>query len=288
MNRKSALALGLLGLLGRLPLGWLRALGAGFGTLACWLGLREAQVARRNLAAAFPDWSPERRAALHRETLRQTGASLFELAWLWTRPSAEVLDRVQRIEGLAALQALEAEPGPVLVLTPHIGAFELLSLWFGARLDMRILYRPPKLAWLEDLLVSVRSRSGATLLPAQPATVRQLLRHLKAGGAVGILPDQQPKAGEGEFAPFFGISAFTMTLAPKLAAMAGVRVLLAWAERVPGGFVVHLSRAAPPPADAVALNAAVEAVVRQAPAQYQWGYKRYSMRPPEESARFYD
>lgn len=288
MNRKAAIALGVLSLLGRLPLGWLRALGAGLGMLAAGFRVREARVMLRNLQAIDPGRSPAEYAALQRRTLRQTGAALCELAWLWTRPPGQVLDRIRAVEGLDILEALQAEPGPLLILTPHLGAFELLSLWFGPRTPIQILYRPPKQAWLEDLLVRVRSRTGATLLPAQPATVRQLLRQLKAGGAVGILPDQQPKAGEGEFAPFFGIPAFTMTLAPKLAGMAGVRVLLAWAERVPGGFVVHLSRPEPAPTTAAALNAAVEAVVRRAPTQYQWGYKRYSMRPPEESGRFYD
>lgn len=282
------MALQVLTLLGRLPLGWLRAIGAGFGMLAGGLGVREARVALKNLQAIDPGRSPAACAELHRRTLRQTGAAFCELAWLWTRPPEQVLARIRAVEGLEVLESLQAEPGPLLILTPHIGAFELLSLWFGRRTDIQILYRPPKQAWLEDLLVHVRSRTGATLLPAQPATVRQLLRQLKAGGAVGILPDQQPKAGEGEFAPFFGIPAFTMTLAPKLAGMPGVRVLLAWAERVPEGFVVHLSRPEPAPTSAAALNAAVEAVVRQAPTQYQWGYKRYSMRPPEESGRFYD
>lgn len=288
MNRKAAIALRVLTLLGRLPLGWLRAIGAGIGLLAGGLGVREARVALKNLQAIDPGRSPAECAELQRRTLRQTGAAFCELAWLWTRPPEQVLASIRAVEGLELLESLQAEPGPLLILTPHIGAFELLSLWFGRRTDIQILYRPPKQAWLEDLLVHVRSRTGATLLPAQPATVRQLLRQLKAGGAVGILPDQQPKAGEGEFAPFFGIPAFTMTLAPKLAGMPGVRALLAWVERVPEGFVVHLSRPDPAPTSAAALNAAVEAVVRQAPTQYQWGYKRYSMRPPEESGRFYD
>lgn len=288
MNRQARLAYGLLELLGRLPLGLLRALGAGFGDLARGLGIREARVARRNLEAAFPDWTPAARDRLRRECLRQTGAALFELAWLWTRPPATVLAKVREVRGLADFEARRVGGRPLMVLTPHIGAFELLSLWLGERTDIRVLYRPPKQRWLEDLLVAVRSRTGSILLPAEPATVRTLLKHLRGGGTVGILPDQQPKAGEGSFAPFFGIPAFTMTLAPKLIASSGATVLLAWVERVRGGFVIHLQALDPPPSDATALNAAVEAVARQAPAQYQWGYKRWSMRPPEESGRFYD
>jgi KDO2-lipid IV(A) lauroyltransferase len=288
MNRQARLALGLLGVVGRLPLGLLRALGAAFGDLARWLGIREARVARRNLEAAFPDQPPAAREALRRECLRQTGAALFELAWLWTRPPATVLSQVREVRGLADFEAQQASGRPLMVLTPHIGAFELLGLWLGERTDIRVLYRPPKQRWLEDLLVAVRSRTGSVLLPAEPATVRTLLKHLRGGGTVGILPDQQPKAGEGCFAPFFGIPAFTMTLAPKLIASSGAAVVLAWVERVRGGFVIHLQALEPSPTDAAALNAAVESVARQAPAQYQWGYKRWSMRPPGETRRFYD
>jgi KDO2-lipid IV(A) lauroyltransferase len=288
MNRKARLMLALLGLLGCLPLGALRALGAAFGTLARWLALREARVARRNLEVAFPDWPLAQRDALWRESLRQTGAALFELAWLWTRPPATVLAQVREVRGLADFDAQRASGRPLMVLTPHIGAFELLSLWLGEHTDIRVLYRSPKLRWLDDLLVAVRSRTGSVLLPAEPATVRTLLKHLRGGGTVGILPDQQPKAGEGSFAPFFGIPAFTMTLAPKLIASSGAAAVLAWVERVPEGFIVHLQPLDPPPADAAALNAAVEAVARQVPAQYQWGYKRWSMRPPEETRRFYE
>jgi KDO2-lipid IV(A) lauroyltransferase len=124
---------------------------------------------------------------------------------------------------------------------------------------------------------------------AEGSGVRTLYRRLAGGGVVGILPDQQPKGGEGEFAPFFGYPALTMTLLSRLAARSGAIVLFAWCERLPASdpasppaFAVHVE---PAPADIAstapgtgvrALNGMVESIARRDPAQYQWTYKRYS------------
>jgi KDO2-lipid IV(A) lauroyltransferase len=115
---------------------------------------------------------------------------------------------------------------------------------------------------------------------------------------VGILPDQQPKAGDGEFAPFFGVPALTMTLLPRLAARTDAIVLFAWCERIGADpdtgaprFALHIDPApaelsAPDPVTGVhALNAAVEAIARRDPAQYQWTYKRYTLQPPGSGER---
>ena len=118
-----------------------------------------------------------------------------------------------------------------------------------------------------------------------------MLRALKGGRLLGLLPDQQPKVGEGSFAPFFGVEALTMTLLSRLAARANVAVVFGFAERLPrgAGFRVHFLPA-PAGIDAedertalTALNAGIEACVRVCPAQYQWTYKRFSRRPAGEA-----
>ena len=115
--------------------------------------------------------------------------------------------------------------------------------------------------------------------------MRQLFKRLQEGGVVGILPDQQPKAGDGEFAPFFGIPALTMTLLSRLAQRTGATVLLGYCERIgetPDGPAFALRfEPVPDAAEGVAaLNAAVERVARRDPAQYQWTYKRWSIPAP--------
>jgi len=107
--------------------------------------------------------------------------------------------------------------------------------------------------------------------------VRQLIKALKRGEAVGILPDQAPGVGEGEWADFFGKPAYTMTLAGRLQQSTGAAVVMAFAERLPAGagYQLHLRRIAADPLGAQQLNRAVEDVIRIRPAQYFWGYNRY-------------
>jgi KDO2-lipid IV(A) lauroyltransferase len=292
MNPAARALHALLWLLGRLPL---RALHAAGDALAATLRLArrgEVAVTRRNLeliAPALPG-AP----ALWRESLRAAGRTLFETARFWTRPADANLALVREVQGAELLAAARAAGRGVIVAAPHLGNWELLNQWLATQGPIAIVYRPPRQRWLEDLLRRARGHEGVTQVRAEAAGVRQLFRTLKDGGTVGILPDQQPKRGDGEFAPFFGVEALTMTLLPRLAQKAGARVLFGWAERLPQaqGFRIRLTPApdgidAPDPATALrALNAAVEACVRLAPAQYQWGYKRYSIRPPGVPARY--
>jgi KDO2-lipid IV(A) lauroyltransferase len=122
---------------------------------------------------------------------------------------------------------------------------------------------------------------------ADGAGVRTLYKRLATGGVVGILPDQQPKRGEGQFAPFFGLDANTMVLLPRIAQRTGASVLFAFAERLPHGAGYRM-RILPAPdgiADpdmrvaCTALNRGVEQCVNLAFAQYQWTYKRWAERP---------
>jgi KDO2-lipid IV(A) lauroyltransferase len=149
---------------------------------------------------------------------------------------------------------------------------------------MAILYRPPRFPAVEQLLRKVRGALAPEQVRAEGAGVRTLYKRLAAGGAVGILPDQKPRAGEGEFAPFFGRDALTMVLLPRLAVRTGATVLFAFAERLPrgAGFRIHLLPApeglddADPRRACTALNRGVEACVQVAFAQYQWHYRRWS------------
>lgn len=278
----TSLALALVWLLGRLPLRVLHAVGRGLAVLWRWLPTRERQVASRNLALCFPALSPAESRARLRATLDYAGETLFELPWLWSRPVDRVLGKVRRLHGVEAFHAALAEGRGMILAAPHLGAWELLNLWLSRHCRLALLYRAPRLGFLEAVFNRGRSRAGAVPIRAEAAGVRHLVRHLKEGGVVGILPDQQPKQGEGEFAPFFGIEAFTMTLLPKLAARHQLPVVFAWAERLPrgSGYALHFRRADPLVTDVAALNAHVEQCARALPDQYQWTYKRFSMRPP--------
>lgn len=291
----------------RLPWALLRALADALAGLWLRLDAREARVARRNLELTQPGLAPERRDRLLREILRTTARQLMETLRLWTRPHGRNLAMLREMHGTDLFDAALASGRGLIVAAPHYGNWELLNQWLAARTPLAILYRPPESAVGEAFLRRVRadksahperSAAGAepkdrvTQVRAEGAGIRELYKRLKAGGVVGILPDQQPKAGDGAFAPFFGLPAYTMTLLGRLAERSGATVLFAYCERIDDdlGFALRIE-AAPAgiastdaEAAATALNQAVEAIARRDPAQYQWTYKRYTLRPSRDRA----
>jgi KDO2-lipid IV(A) lauroyltransferase len=274
--------------LGVLPWPALYRLGDAIAAAWRWRDVRESRVARRNLELAFPQLPAAERDALHRRILRTTARQALETLKLWTRRPADNLALLRRAHGADLYDAALAAGRGVIVAAPHFGNWELLNQWLASRGPIAIVYRPPESEVGDEFLQRVRGVDNVRQVRAEGPAVRQLWKVLKDGGAVGILPDQQPKAGDGEFAPFFGVQALTMTLLSRLAERTGAPVLLAWCERIGDGpgFELHVEPAPaaiadPDPRVAVAcLNAEVERIARRDPSQYQWTYKRYTLRPP--------
>lgn len=268
--------------LGRRPLWILHALGGWLGWLAWWGSERYRRRMRGNAALAGYG-EPELRAAVP-----EAGRTIAELPRLWLRPPGRPVADPVRWDGEDWLAGLLAQGRGLVLLTPHLGSFEVAAQAyaerFGARWPMTALYRPAEQGFVRRLEETARARPGLMTAPASVAGVRQLLRALKAGQTVGMLPDQVPPQGMGVWAPFFGRRAYTMTLAVRLARQSGAALAVLWCERLPrgAGYVVHaqpLAEMPPPEADdeaaAAAINRSMEAVIRQCPSQYLWGYFRY-------------
>ncbi len=274
----------LLRLLGKLPLRVLHGLGAGIGLLSLWRRGRTVHNTAVNLRIARPALNEDARSALLRSVMIESGKSATEIAKIWGSDAMRALDLVRDVRGEALFDAALAAGKGVIIAAPHLGCWELLNYWLCRKTSMAILYRPPRIAAVEALLRKVRGPLAPEQVRAEGAGVRTLYKRLAAGGTVGILPDQKPRAGEGEVAPFFGQDALTMVLLPRLAARTGATVLFAFAERLPEGegYRIHLLPAPEGLADADlavscrALNRGVEQCVELAFAQYQWHYKRYS------------
>ena len=277
----------------RLPWPLLRALADGVAALWVAVDARESRVARRNLELAMPWLDTAKRTQLHRAILRTTARQAFETLRLWTRPARRNLADIVEVHGEALFDAALRDPRGLIVAAPHMGNWELLNQWLAAKTPLAILYRPPESAVGEAFLRRVRANAAGQVeqVRAEAAGVRTLLKRLQQGGVLGILPDQQPKAGDGEFAPFFGVQALTMTLLGRLAARSNAQMLMAWCQRIDGSspprFSLHVQAVPDAIADSdpqravAALNAAVEALARRDLAQYQWTYKRYTLRPPD-------
>jgi len=193
-------------------------------------------------------------------------------------------------EGVELVEAARAKNRGIVFLTPHLGCFEVTAQAYAVRFGaVTVLYRPARKAWLRDMVDAARARPGLATAPATLAGVRQMMRALRRGEFVGLLPDQVPPEGMGVWAPFFGRPAYTMTLAARLAEQSGAPVMLMRCERAPrgAGYVIHVSRMAEPlPAGshadashavacASAINRAIETLVLECPGQYLWAYDRY-------------
>ena len=191
-------------------------------------------MAGRNLELAYPQLPAGERGVLQRAILRTTARQALETLRLWTRPHADNLRLIRETEGVELFDAAIAAGRGVIVAAPHYGNWELLNQWLAAHTPLAILYRPPESALGEAFLRIVRADDDGRVeqIRAEAAGIRQLFKRLRAGGVVGILPDQQPKSGDGEFAPFFGRPAYTMTLLPRLAERSGATVLFAYCERI--------------------------------------------------------
>jgi Kdo2-lipid IVA lauroyltransferase/acyltransferase len=185
-------------------------------------------------------------------------------------------------EGWDRLEAA-LEPGRGLILlTPHLGCWEIAGQYIASRIPLTVMYSPPKLKALEPYMVAGRSREMLKSVPADLRGVRAMLKALKRGEAIGMLPDQVPGVGEGEWVDFFGRPAYTMVLVSRLAEQTGAPVLLVFAERLPKGagyrFVVEPMLPARPPESPVrALNRSLEQLIRRRPEQYLWAYNRHKV-----------
>ena len=273
--------LGLARALAALPLSLLHRLGAIVGSAVYLVSPRYRHCLRANLrAAGYAD------RALLGQAIAEAGKGLLELPAVWLRPHETVAGWVVQVTGWDLVEAALARRHGIIFLTPHLGCFEITAQYYAYRAPaaapLTVLYRPPKKKALEPLMLAGRARRNLRLAGTDLRGVRMLLRALRQGEAIGILPDQSPGVGEGEWAEFSGRPAYTMTLAGRLAEASGVPVILAYAERLPQGRGYHLQFSAMPPplageSPARTLNRALEGLIRLCPAQYGWGYNRYKV-----------
>ena len=267
-----------------------------FGALLGWFGYALSPTYRQRLDAhaALAGISPAQR----RQSVAEAGRMVAELPWLWLRPVDRPLGPAVQWQGDDLItQALDAGRGLVL-LTPHLGCFEVcaqaIAERFGQRTQLTAMYRPAHQPWLRQLEETARARPGLATAPAALSGVRQMIRALRKGECVGVLPDQVPPDGMGVWAPFFGQPAYTMTLAARLVQQTGAGLLLIWAERLPRGlgYVLRVSPPSQPLPTAASLpagtddealqvacastvNAEMQRLIAQCPGQYLWGYHRY-------------
>ena len=266
----------------------------GLGYLAGW-GLflfpsHSRRITQINLALCFPALSAREQRKLVRKSLIEMCKTAFEAGALWLRPGEKTLRLIKKTQGSELVDGALAAGNGVILATPHQGAWEAAGLFSAAHYNITGLYRPLKMQQLDALVTRARSRLGGNYVPANAGGIRILMKTLKQGDAVAMLPDQEPLPGSGVFAPFFGVPAYSMVFLGRLAEKSGAPVIFAWCERLSWGRGYRLNFRNVPAgaysADSIeaasAVNQVVEDCARTNIAQYQWSYRRFRRRPEGE------
>lgn len=256
-----------------------------------WMALSPGKraVAETNLSRCYPGLPAAELQRLVEASFEHYVATALETGRNWYWPLERLQGLCDEVTGAERAERHLASGRGVVVLAPHFGAWEYLGMFLQRYPDIAILYKQPTHPGFAQALLERRRRGGANLLPASPAGLRQLIAHVRAGKGAGVLPDQEPSAGQGRFAPFFGIPVLTAVLAPKLISRTGCLAMFGICERRPRGrYRVHLFEAGEdvysPDLDVAlaAVNRGVEQCIAIDPAQYLWSYKRFRTRPPGE------
>lgn len=267
-----------------LPFGATRTVGGVLGWFAYVLRTRVAKTTEANVEFCFPELDEGRRRRLVKRSLGHTGRLLAEAGIVFHWSADRLNGLIREVTGFDPLQRALDDNRGILILVPHFGNWELFALHFG-RYEFIALYDPPGIPAIDRMIRESRQRTGAVLLPIDGRGVREVLRALKRGRPVSILPDQVPARSAGVHAPFFGRPALTMTFVHRLVTNTDPLVVLGSCTRRDDGFAIAFEQlpeaiAAEDAETSVAvMNAAIEKLVRRDPAQYQWEYKRFK-RPP--------
>lgn len=287
---KGRLVVGFLRLFALLPWRAVQGVGSAIGWLMWKLPNGSRRVVRVNLGKCFPDMPAQEREALVGQTLRDIGKTLTESACAWIWPAQKSMGLIRQVEGMEVLQqALQSGKGVVLI-SSHLGNWEMLLQYVCSLCQPSILYRPPKLKAVDELLVRQRAQLGNELAPSTREGILSLVKRVRNGGIAGIAADPEPSRSSGVFVPFFGVPTLTSKFVPSLVhghkAVAvfmhalrlddgsGYRVIIEAAPQALYGDDVELAVAA--------LNEGIEKQVRQAPSQYMWSMKRFKKRPEGE------
>lgn len=275
-------------IIGWLPLPLLHGGGWLLGSLLWMRPNRFRAITLRHLERCLPELDVVARRRVARHSLIESAKAVLEAAAIWFGPAARLARWIDDPVAAAVLRDAQDRGRGVILLTPHLGSWELASFFCSQVAPITVLYKPQK-GMTDAVIRSGRARIPAVRpVPTTGSGVKALLAALRRGELIGILPDHDPPEGAGSvFAPLFGIPANTMELVARFAGRSGAPVLFIVAERQSWGrgFRFHLRAAPPAVADPVlgpaALNAGVEACVRAWPGQYWWSYRRYRRRPPD-------
>ncbi len=267
-----------------LPLTAARGLGALVGCCMYAAKRRSYRVTLKNIKACFPQLTPDEAQAMTRKSLMETAKTAAEVGIIWRNSWTWLQSKIIEVEGEDLLHAELAKGRGLIALAPHLGNWEVIAPYLASHAPLTAMYQPVSIPAMDKLILTGRSKSNINMAPTNLKGVCMLLKALKQGHIVGILPDQLPKKEAGaELAPFFGQEVLTMSLVHSLISRTQSPAIALFAKRIRGGFKVIVL-----PADHAlysedtltslhGLNRSVENCVHLAPVQYQWEYNRFRL-----------
>lgn len=278
---KALILIWLLKLIAILPRFITRLLAFFWGALSYLVPSKAKSIARANLQICFPQQTPTERKKLLKSTFKENARLVLEFATAWFGKKENILRLITETRNQALIDQSTGAGKPLIIAVPHIGNWEFFSIWLQLNYPTVGMYRPAKIPQIDQHMKFARERFGGQAFATDARGLRGLLKSLKQGNAMIILPDQVPKSDASTSTPFFGKSAATMTLLHKLIKTAKADLLFASCLRNSSGdFTVELySPEFDIKADVEVFNAGMnrqlESIIMRAPAQYQWGYKRF-------------
>ncbi len=236
-----------------------------------------------NLTLVFPAMDSAKRNDLRDASLNNLGRKIVDMLATWQRAPNVAKTRVASVSGFDLFERARAE-GSVLILLPHLGNWELFGAWLSLQYPYTAMFRPLRVDSMSKMVKRARERGGNRLVPANALGVKALLKDLRSGATAIVLPDQTPKKGMGEYAPFFDVEALTPTLPYRLAKAARPSVFIAGAVEEGSAYRIFFDRLdVPEGADSrtwlTQMNRQIEGWIRQYPEQYQWEYARFRNAP---------
>lgn len=281
---RNILAPALLKLFALTPLGLNQWLGRRIGSLVWRFSEKTKQISLTNLDLCFPEKDHSWREDSGRKSTQAMGEALLESPCLWKLPVEKLRKLCINPESFDEIKIAFKKSQGLIVATPHLGSWEYAGLFLADHFPTTTLYRPPRLKAIDGIIKKGRANTGATLVPTTTSGIKAMTKALRENKCIGLLPDQEATSGNGVFADFFNVPAYTMHLLPRMAQRRDSAVFLIFAERYPRGrFRLHVTK---PGADiyskdmqkaCASMNQAVEKLIRINPKQYNWAYKRFKL-----------
>ena len=283
----SAMGVGFMRMLARLPLDWVRALGAFLGWVLFWAVPARRRVVQVNLALCWPETSKAERDLMAKDCFVYFAQAWLDRSWLWQAPDAVVRQRLHWVGDLSALK----EPGGVVVFAPHFVGLDAgwTALSLATSQPLHTIYTPQSNANVDAWIAQGRQRFGNVDLSKRSDGAQNVISALRRGEMLYLLPDMDSGEDDTVFVPFFDVPAATLTSLSRFAKLGRARVVPITTRLTPAGYEVQVHPAwdevpsGDVLTDTVRMNQWLADWIRTMPTQYFWVHKRFKTRPPGEA-----